>query len=85
MRRAAGLWAMIQQTARPDSAAPMVKAETADATSRLSDTRLSGSISRLCCRRPADGRTHSAGQTALGTADTHTHSDGETALVRQHW
>lgn len=45
---------MIQHTARPESAAPMVNAETADATSRLSETRLSGSMSKLCWRIPED-------------------------------
>ncbi|TNN78137.1 hypothetical protein EYF80_011642 [Liparis tanakae] len=54
LRRLVGLWAMIQQTARPESAAPMVKADTADATSRLRETKLSGSISKLCCRIPKD-------------------------------
>lgn len=61
-RRLLGLWAMIQQTARPDSIAPMVKAEIADVTSRLRETRLSGSTSRLCCMTPegerGDERNH---------------------------
>lgn len=47
---------MIQHTARPESAAPMVKAETADATRRLRETRLSGSINKLCCRIPTELR-----------------------------
>lgn len=58
LRRLLGLWAMIQQTARPESAAPMVKAETADATSRLRETKLSGSMSKLCCRIPEKIKTH---------------------------
>jgi hypothetical protein len=45
---------MIQQTAKPDSTAPVAKAETADTTSRLTDTRPSGSSMKDSCRRPTD-------------------------------
>lgn len=47
---------MIQHTASPDSAAPMVNADTAEATRRLRETKLSGSINKLCCKNPEEVR-----------------------------
>lgn len=40
-------WLMIQQTVRPERMAPVEKAETADTTSRFTDTRPSGSSMKL--------------------------------------
>ena len=40
-------WLMIQQTVRPERIAPVAKAETADTTSRFTDTSPSGSSMKL--------------------------------------
>lgn len=43
---------IIQHTIRPDNAAPVANAETAETTSKFTDTKPSGSSMKLSCRRP---------------------------------